>query len=79
MTLKALLAEAQALAGQHPCATHGHRWGSDGGRACPLYDTDRDCGGLQTVYVCEVCDEYDYGEPGGPGAADCARPCRVFA
>ena len=60
MTLKALLAEAQALAGDHPCRD-SHQWVSDGGRACPFYDTDKDCGGSQVVYRCEMCGEFDYG------------------
>lgn len=66
-----MLAEAQALAGGNTCAA-GHHWKFEGGRGCPLDLTD-DCS--QTVYRCKRCGEYDYGEPGGPGLADCENTC----
>lgn len=64
-----LIAEARGLALDHPC-TRGHLWESEGGRHCP-----RDLDGCsQAVYRCARCGVYDYGEPGGPGHADC-KPC----
>ena len=49
---------------------HGrHAWKMEGGRPCP-----RDVPGCsQAAYRCARpgCGAYDYGEPGGPGAADC--------
>lgn len=77
MSLAALIAEACSLAGDHPCVSSGHVWRSVGGRRCPRPDDeDRSCSGSQTVYQCSRCDEYDYGEPGGPAHADCASGCR---
>lgn len=71
--LTALIAEARALANDHPCKTSGHVWGTEGGRRCPHAEDDHDgCGASQAVYVCTRCGAYDYGEPGGPGHADCA-------
>ena len=71
MTLTELIVEATMLAGAgHPCHT-GHVWESEGGRRCPRGSDN--CS--QTVYRCARCDEYDYGDPGGPGHADCERPC----
>ena len=70
-----LAAEARGLANDHPC-TRGHAWATDGGRQCPHADDDQEgCGGSQTVYRCTRCGEYDYGDPGGPGHADCATFC----
>ena len=66
--LRALIAEAALLGGDNLCAA-GHAWESDGGRACALGDGN--CS--QAVYRCTRCGEWDYGEPGGPGAEDCAR------
>lgn len=70
-----LVAEARALANDHPCTTQGHDWVTDGGRTCPHSDDGEStwgCGGSQAVYRCVRCGEYDYGEPGGPGHADCS-------
>jgi hypothetical protein len=72
-SLKALIAEARSLANDHPCASTGHLWESDGGRTCP-----RACyQASQAVYRCARCDAWDYGEPGGPGYRDCFEqgPC----
>lgn len=71
--LQHLIAEARALANDHPCSTSGHVWESDGGRSCP-HVTDEDpngCGASQAVYRCARCGTFDYGERGGPGHADC--------
>lgn len=73
--LNNLIAEARALANDNPCTTVGHAWKSEGGRRCPHAgddDSDDGCGASQAVYVCARCGQYDYGESGGPGAADCA-------
>lgn len=72
MSLTELCAQAAALA-SGDCRDIGHAWDSDGGRACPKGRT----GCSQTVYVCLRCDETDYGDPGGPGYADCfgSDPC----
>lgn len=71
--LQHLVAEARALANDHPCRTVGHEWQSEGGRRCPhATDDDDGCGASQAVYRCARCGAYDYGEPGGPGAEDCA-------
>lgn len=64
-----LIAEATALGGGNLCVL-GHRWEAQGGRYCPL-GQDANCS--QTVYVCSICGEYDYGEVGGPGEADCIQ------
>lgn len=71
--LQQLVAEARALANDHPCTTIGHAWETEGGRRCPRADGDADdgCGSSQAVYRCARCGAYDYGEPGGPGHADC--------
>jgi hypothetical protein len=74
--LQHIIAEARALANDGPCAA-GHTWMTEGGRPCPHYGTDRECDHRsQAVYVCVKCGQYDYGEPGGPGHADCQRSCR---
>ena len=73
--LTRLVAQARSLANDGPCA-EGHLWVTDGGRSCPHADTDRDCGGSQAVYVCDRCGAQDYGDPGGPGHADCVKGCR---
>lgn len=71
--LTELIAEARALANDHPCTTTGHAWANEGGRRCPHAAADGDgCGASQAVYRCERCGTYDYGEPGGPGARDCS-------
>lgn len=69
-----LVAQARALANDHPCTTAGHNWQSEGGRRCPhaVDELDEGCGASQAVYRCARCGAYDYGEAGGPGAADCA-------
>lgn len=76
-TLQQLIGAAMALAGDHPCSVLGHDWKSAGGRACPHYDTEKECGGSQAVYECARCPEIDYGDPGGPGYRDCFEmgPC----
>lgn len=77
LELQQLVAEARALANDHPCTTVGHDWQMEGARTCPHYGTDRECHhSSQAVYRCARCGGYDYGEPGGPGHADCERGCR---
>lgn len=71
LALHQLITEARWLGGEHPCAV-GCKWVSEGGRGCPQGFNDK-CG--QAVYRCDACGAYDYGEPGGPGAADCAVRC----
>lgn len=75
LVLTRLVAEAQALAGEDSCQLHGHRWKSFDGQACPHPDDVGDGVCSQAVYVCGRCGAYDYGEPGGPGAHDCATTC----
>lgn len=81
--LHKLVVEAQAIAGAHPCAVFGHQWASAGGRLCA--HADNGCNHpdarlvSQTVYQCIRCEEYDYGEPGGPGYDDCVRYCGLQA
>jgi hypothetical protein len=67
-----LIAEAVALGGDNLCAA-GHDWQFEGGRYCERCDG----GASQPVFRCARCGEWDYGEPGGPGHAHCARsvPC----
>lgn len=67
-----LITEAVQLAGAD-AVSHGARlWQSEGGRACPI-----GWGGCsQSVYVDLKTGSYDYGQPGGPGHADCSRNCR---
>ena len=69
--LDELITAAVQLAG-NDAVSHGSRlWQSEGGRACPL-----GWGGCsQPVYVDLKTGDYDYGEPGGPGHADCLRHC----
>jgi hypothetical protein len=69
---------------------HGqHRWVTEGGRPCPEIDAESVCPiaeaicarpgrASQTVYRCEVCGEYDYGDPGGPGHKDCSQCIREW-
>jgi hypothetical protein len=74
--LQWLVTEAQALGGAHPCVSLGHLWESEGGRVCPLRNDEIGCDeASQTVYRCARCGDYDYGEPGGPGYADCMKFC----
>jgi hypothetical protein len=53
---------------RHRCDKQGHQWVADGGRPCPR--GSQECS--QPVYVCSVCGDYDYGNPGGPAAQECA-------
>ena len=74
--LQHLIAQARSLANDHPCISSGHLWESEGGRRCPeAADDDDGCGGSQAVYRCARCGLHDYGEPGGPGHADCEGGC----
>lgn len=71
--LERLIAEASTELGSAACRAGKHDWEAEGGRPCG-HD---DCEGhrSQPVYRCRTCGAWDYGEPGGPGAADCARFC----
>lgn len=78
LVLQHLIAHARALANDGPCV-EGHAWSCEGqgGRSCPHEGTERACAyASQAVYVCTRCGEMDYGDAGGPGAADCARGCK---
>ena len=76
MNLHLLVAEAVALAGGNLCA-RGHDWQFEGGRPCPRSpDEDDDCS--QSVFRCGRCGVYDYGQPGGPGHAECETSCDRF-
>lgn len=70
-SLSMLIDSALQLGNPGLAAHRGRLWQSEGGRACPI--GWEDCS--QTVYVDAASGEYDYGEPGGPGASDCARHC----
>ena len=70
--LNDLINGAIQLAGGNLTSHNARLWQSDGGRSCPLGWSD--CS--QAVYVDIKTGEYDYGEPGGPGNADCARYCK---
>lgn len=71
-TLNNLITGAIVLAGGESMTAHGGRvWHAEGGRSCPIGWWD--CS--QPVYVDLASGDYDYGEPGGPGAAECARHC----
>ena len=74
MSLFDLVTEAQAIAHSHPCRVLDHQWVAVGGRACPH---KRHGNRSQTVFRCERCKTYDYGEVGGPGHAECVRYCGV--
>jgi hypothetical protein len=70
--LSDLITAAVQLAGADDTVSHGARlWHSEGGRRCPL--GWEDCS--QAVYMDLKTGEYDYGDPGGPGHADCERNC----
>jgi hypothetical protein len=70
--LDQLITAAMQLAGTENQVSHGARlWQSEGGRTCPI--GWEDCS--QAVYVDVKTGEYDYGQPGGPGHADCVRTC----
>lgn len=72
-----LLNQARIDACDHPCQVVGHDWQTEGGRGCPTRQENdegeliRGCEGSQTVYRCQRCGQYDYGEKGGPGWHDC--------
>jgi hypothetical protein len=62
------------LAGDNgPCGAFGHDWQSIGGRSCPKELTD---GCSQPAFECARCGEIDYGDPGGPGHANCRDQCK---
>lgn len=70
-SLNDLVTAAIQLAGGD-AISHGNRlWQSEGCRGCPI--GWEDCG--QAVYVDLASGEHDYGDPGGPGHADCQRYC----
>ena len=71
--LNNLITAAIQLAGTDDMVSHNARlWQMEGGRACPL-----GWGGCsQSVYVDLKTGEYDYGQRGGPGHADCERNCK---
>lgn len=71
--LDSLIREASTELGSEACRSGRHDWASEGGRHCP-HDLTDTCS--QAVYRCRTCGDYDYGEPGGPGATDCATLCR---
>ncbi len=72
ITLTKLVADARALANDHPCKSVGHSWETDGGRSCPSFDWVN-CS--QPVYRCTRCGEHDYGDSGGPGHRHCTTEC----
>lgn len=74
-TLQSLIRSASTELGSAACSEGRHQWQSEGGRGCPVDSCEESCG--QAVYVCVTCGTYDYGEPGGPGYADCmaTRDC----
>lgn len=53
------------------CSRGKHHWTADGGRSCPKGAFD--CS--QTVFRCDHCGQYDYGEAGGPAHEECKRLC----
>lgn len=68
-----LITAAMELAGTEGVVSHGARlWQFEGGRSCPL--GWEDCS--QPVFVDLKSGDYDHGETGGPGHADCKRNCR---
>ena len=70
--LNDLITAALQLAGQEDQVSHNSRlWQSVGGRTCPIGWWR--CS--QSVFVDVATGEYDYGEPGGPGHAECLRSC----
>ena len=70
--LSELITAAVQLAGADDIVSHSARmWKLEGGRRCPLgWD-----GCSQPVYVDTKTGDYDYGELGGPGHADCVSNC----
>jgi hypothetical protein len=89
IALQHLVAEAVALGGGDLCAA-GHDWQSIGGTQpcddCPIEAERAALEALGTpprimlhgraVYQCARCGQWDYGESGGPGHADCVQYCR---
>jgi len=72
-TLDALITDALAIAGNDDQRVHnGRLWKFAGGRACPI--GWEDCS--QAVFRCAKSDDWDYGEPGGVGDADCHANCK---
>lgn len=70
--LDQLITAAMELAGDDRVAYATRLWQMEGARCCPLgWD---ECS--QAVYVDVKTGEYDYGEPGGPGHADCMQHCK---
>ncbi len=70
-SLNDLITGVTALAGGDDVAHSARMWRSEGGRPCPIGWN----GCSQAVYTDTVTGEYDYGEPGGPGYADCQKHC----
>lgn len=70
--LQQLIREARTELGSEACRAGKHQWESIGGRSCPK-DLDDCCS--QAVYHCYACGQDDYGDTGGPGAADCLKYC----
>jgi hypothetical protein len=70
-TLTDLIQSSRIFGAADDCMRGRHTWEAEGGRGCPQ---ERE-GCSQAVYRCTVCGGYDYGEPGGPGAADCRQFC----
>jgi len=73
LPLQDLIKEATQLVYVPSCSVNGHEWvDHDCARPCP-----RSGDNSQQVYVCGLCGEMDYGDPGGPGFRDCFKegPC----
>jgi len=70
--LNDLITGAITLAGGDTTAHGGRIWRMEGGRSCPI--GWEDCS--QPVFVDLASGEHDYGQPGGPGWADCQKHCR---
>lgn len=71
-TLLTLIDDAVALANPDDTMHGGRLWRSVGGRPCPIGWGH--CS--QAVFEDIRTGETDYGEPGGPGHADCQKNCR---
>lgn len=72
ITMSSLIHQARTELGSDACQSGKHTWESEGGRGCP-HELLENCS--QAVYLCSVCGTYDYGDPGGPGEADCESHC----
>ncbi len=73
LALNELITAAVQLAGADDLVSHNRAlWQMVGGRACPIGWGD--CS--QAVFENIKTGAYDYGEPGGPGYAECVRSCR---